>query len=105
MAISDDPLDNIIRPRVTIKNTFSNITLKEKLAVITSAREFARDYDLNVVPNFIDDLVSTVFPDYIIYGTYLEQLNMRDEWKDMISSGGWNSKQYLHYLVNMYATG
>lgn len=30
---------------------------------------------------------------------------MRDEWAQLVKSGGWDSKQYLHYLVNMYGTG
>lgn len=82
MAISDDPLDNIIRKQELPSKTLSGVSLKEKLALVASAREFVRDYDLNVVPNFIDDLVSTIISSYVIDGTHrahLEQIEMSSE--------------------------
>lgn len=82
MAISDDPLDNIIRKQELPSKTLSGVSLKEKLALVASAREFVRDYDPNVVPNFKDDLVSTIFPSFVMDGFYrahLEQIEMRSE--------------------------
>lgn len=106
MAISDDPLDNLINRQSLPSVVLANTSLKDKLAVIASARQFIMDYDLNVVPNFMDDLVSTIFPSYVIDGTYrFEQLDMRQKWQAIIKNGKWNSKQYLHYLLNMYAFG
>lgn len=108
MAISDDPLDNVICKRQLPSEILKTVSLKDKLAFIASAREFSQDYDLNVTPGFIDDIISTVFPSYVIDGTYqacIEKISMQAEWSDLIKHGGWNSKQYLHYLVSMYATG
>lgn len=108
LAITDDPIDNIIRTQPLPSVILQDISLKEKLRIISSARQFAADFDLNVIPGFIDELTSTIFPSYVIDGTYrahLEKLEMRKEWVDSIASGKWNSKQYLHYLLNMYATG
>lgn len=83
MAISDDPLDNVIRRQSLPSEVLQSIPLKDKLALIASALAFSQDYDLNVTPEFIDDLISTVFPSYVIDGTYqacLEKENMRTEW-------------------------
>lgn len=61
-----------------------------KLDMIASARIFAGDYDLNVTPGFLDDIVSTIFPSFTIDGTYrayLEQISMHKEWKELIAHG------------------
>lgn len=70
MAISDDPLDNLIRRQNLPSSILKKINLKDKIAVVVSARQFVKDYDLNVVPNFMDDLISTIFPSYVTDGTY-----------------------------------
>lgn len=108
MAISDDPLDNIMCKDKLPSSILAGIPIKEKLSFIASARNFSRDYDLNVTPGFLDDIISTIFPSYVIDGTYqacLEKHSMRDEWAQLVKDGRWDSKQYLHYLVNMYGTG
>lgn len=65
MAISDDPLDNIMRKEKLPSSVLANFPIAEKLSFIASARSFSRDYDLNVTPGFLDDIISTVFPSYV----------------------------------------
>lgn len=108
LAISDDPIDNLIRSKPLPSQVLQELPLTEKLKIVASARDLASDFDLNIVPGFIDDLTSTIFPSYVIDGTYqahLEKLEMRHEWLAIVKDGAWNSKQYLHYLLNMYSSG
>lgn len=108
ISVSDDPIDNLIRNKDLPSVVLKTVPLIEKLKIVASARELARDFDLNIVPGFIDDITSTIFPSYVIDGTYqahLEKLSLRGEWVDMVNGGVWNSKQYLHYLLNMYSSG
>lgn len=58
--------------------------------MIACARTFAGDYDLNVTSGFHHDIVSTIFPSFIIdrtYRAYLEQLSMHKERKELIAHG------------------
>lgn len=81
-SISDDPADQYMTRRTEKAQYCKSLNNRAKLQFIGHARLFSSMFPQRCTPEFVDEVVSMCFPNYIISGTHMAHINacaLRDE--------------------------